>query len=141
MKGRVAVSFPLTGTNTSETFAADAESSGLTELTQDYYTAVTKDENLIVVSPYLNASDSESQLNREYDVLPSTGQGTYTLTVSVNGEPKTTIVPAEYMDWKPGYLYTYIFKVNTNGAVIIDTVQSAFTSWIIHENPHTVYNW
>ena len=34
------------------------------------------------------------------------------VTVSVNGDPKTTTVPAQYMTWLPGYLYTYIFKIS-----------------------------
>lgn len=47
----------------------------------------------------------------------------YTLTAPVTGETITVTnataeVPAEYLKWKPGYAYTYIFKVsdNTNGS-------------------------
>ena len=46
----------------------------------------------------------------------------YTLTAPVTGETITVTdataeVPAEYLKWKPGYAYTYIFKIsdNTNG--------------------------
>ena len=47
----------------------------------------------------------------------------YTLTAPVTGETITVTdataeVPAEYLKWKPGYAYTYIFKIsdNTNGS-------------------------
>jgi hypothetical protein len=69
------------------------------------------------------------------------GQGTLTLTVSVNGDPKTTVVPKEYTKWLPGYEYTYIFKVHVDGGVSIDKVQSAFTDWIEHVGSHEIYNW
>ena len=46
----------------------------------------------------------------------------YTLTAPVTGETITVTdataeVPANYLKWKPGYAYTYIFKIsdNTNG--------------------------
>ena len=47
----------------------------------------------------------------------------YTLTAPVTGEKITVTnataeVPANYLKWKPGYAYTYIFKIsdNTNGS-------------------------
>ena len=47
----------------------------------------------------------------------------YTLTAPVTGETivvtdATAEVPADYLKWKPGYAYTYIFKIsdNTNGS-------------------------
>ena len=61
--------------------------------------------------------------------------------MSVNGEPKSLVVPEEYMDWLPGYEYTYIFKVRESGGVVIDNVQSAFTGWTLHEGTRKVYNW
>ncbi len=137
-KGDVTVTYPLTGTSLTETFAASGEPEGLTEFKLDYYTSVTKD-NGVVIDPYLGAD--ETNVNKVYTVLPVTNQGTYTLYVYVNGEPKTTIVPAEYMDWKPGYQYTYVFKVHVDGGVSISSVQSAFTQWTIHESDHTVHNW
>lgn len=138
-KGDVTVSYPLTGTSLTETFAASGEPEGLTEFNLDYYTSVTKDYEGTVIEPYLGAV--EANVNKVYTVLPVTGQGSYTLHVYVNGEPKKTIVPAEYMDWKPGYQYTYVFKVHVDGGVSISSVQSAFTQWTIHESDHTVHNW
>ena len=138
-KGDVTVTYPLTGTSLTETFAASGEPEGLTEFNLDYYTSVTKDYEGTVIEPYLGAV--EANVNKVYTVLPVTGQGSYTLHVYVNGEPKTTVVPAEYMDWKPGYQYTYVFKIHVDGGVSISSVQSAFTQWTIHESDHTVHNW
>ena len=135
---QITVSYPLTGTATEESYAITSEPSGIPDFTQDYYEAVETD-GTNVVSPYFEADGTK--LSKVYAVLPATNQGTYTLTVSVNGEPKTTVVPAEFMDWKIGYLYTYIFKVHVDGGVEIDKVQSAFTQWTDHTAEHTIYNW
>ena len=131
--GKVYVDYPLTGTATAETLSIDDNASGLSELTKDYYTVEDPketDENLIAGKEYW------------YTLLPAPdGQGTLTLTVSVNGDPKTTVVPKEYTKWLPGYEYTYIFKVHVDGGVSIDKVQSAFTDWIEHVGSHEIYNW
>lgn len=141
LKGSVTVTYPLDGI--AETFAATSEAEGMTAMTNDYYTSVTKDnENspTVIIAPYRMAL-GDVLLKREYTVLPVTGQGTYTLTVSVNGDPKTAIVPAQYMDWKPGFEYTYIFKIHVDGSVSISSVDAAFTPWTTHEKPRTIYNW
>lgn len=36
----------------------------------------------------------------------------FTMNVTVNGYPRTAVVPATYMQWKPNYIYTYIFKIS-----------------------------
>ena len=62
-----------------------------------------------VISPYLNADPTK--IETIYTVFPAPeGQSDYKMTVSVDGEPKTAIVPAQFMTWLPGYQYTYIFK-------------------------------
>ena len=64
------------------------------------------------------------------------------MTVSVNGDPKTAVVPAQFMTWMPGYEYTYVFKIHIDGSVTIDNVQTAFTQWIEHsKDDYTIYNW
>lgn len=143
-EGDVIVSYPLTGTDLKETFSVSDEAGGLTELTQDYYEAVEyevpNDPTTTVISPYLNAD--VTKIRTIYTVLPTpAGQSAYKMTVSVDGEPKTAIVPAQYMTWLPGYQYTYIFKIHIDGSVAIDNVESAFTEWKVQEDTHTVYNW
>ena len=138
-KGDVVVSYPLTGTATTETLTVSGNAGGLEGLTQDYYESVTKTGDH-VTGPYYDAA--ETPLEKWYTVLSAPeGQGTYTLEVSVDGDPKTAVVPAEFMTWLPGYSYTYIFKVHVDGSVAIDNVQSAFTGWTDHGAKRTVYNW
>ena len=121
-KGTFTVSYPLMGTATSESFTItniDADAS-LEAFTEDYITDGTE---------------------KWYFVLPNTSQGSYTLSVSVNGDTKNAVVPAEYMQWLPGYSYTYIFKITDQGGVEIAMVQSAVTPWTEMETNHAVYNW
>jgi hypothetical protein len=142
MRGDVTVRYPLNGSDVTESFSANAEAEGLTALKLDYYERVTEEtinEESVVVYPYYKAD--KEPLEKVYTVLPAAGQGAYTLTVSVNGEPKSTVVPAQYMNWLPGYYYTYIFKIHVDGSVTIDNVQSAFTPWIDHTATHTIHNW
>ena len=141
-KAQITVSYPLTGSAVKESFAITSKLGSIPAFKDDYYEEeeVQKDgEGKHVIYPYYDAV--ATAFNKEYTVLPATNQGTYTLTVSINGEPKTTVVPSEYMDWKIGYLYTYIFKVHVDLGVSIDVVQSAFTTWNDVETGHTVYNW
>jgi hypothetical protein len=124
-KGDVTISYPITGTGINETLTvSETGLDGITAFTQDYY-----------VTP------ADANACKYYTVLPATNQGTYTLKVTVNGEPKSLVVPEAYMDWLPGYEYTYIFKVRASGGVVIDNVQSAFTGWTLHEGQRKVYNW
>lgn len=139
MRGNVTVSYPLSGTDITESFSANGEAEGLTALTIDYYESVTKNEEDVVISPYYKAE--KTPLSKVYTVLPAAGQGAYTLTVSINGEPKSAVVPAQFMNWLPGYFYTYIFKIHVDGSVTIDNVQSAFTPWNDHTATYTVHNW
>ena len=138
-RGEVIVTYPLMGTEAREALSVSGDAGGLVAFTQDYYSEVSPAEGP-VTSPYYGAD--RAAIGKWYTVLPTpAGQGTFTLDVSVNGEPKTTTVPANYMTWLPGYSYTYIFKVSADGGVVIDDVQSAFTEWENHEADRTIYNW
>ena len=124
-KGEVIISYPITGTGISEEFSVSSVGlGGITAFTQDYYT-----------------TPADANARTYYTVLPASNQGSYTLKVSVNGEPKSVVMPAEYMNWLPGYEYTYMFKIHVDGGVTIDNVQSAFTGWTLHEGTRKVYNW
>ena len=124
-KGDIIISYPITGTGINESISVSQTGlDGITAFTQDFY-----------VTP------ADANACTYYTVLPAINQGTYTLNVSVNGEPKSLVVPEAYMDWLPGYEYTYIFKVRASGGVVIDDVQSAFTGWTLHEGNRKVYNW
>jgi len=129
LKGTFKVIYPLKGTTTSEWYSVTDidQEVGLVEFDKQYI--------------------PEGGVEREvwYTVLPidpSMPQGSYTLTVNVNGADKTCVVPAQYMQWKPGFSYTYIFKITDDGGVEIDMVQSAFTPWEERESQeYEIYNW
>lgn len=75
-------------------------------------------------------------------VVPALNQGSYTFKVRVDGEDKSCVVPAQFMDWLPGFRYTYIFKVNYDGGVELASVHSAYTDWVEDvDNEHILYNW
>ena len=38
-------------------------------------------------------------------------QGAYIISATIDGKKSTATIPAEYMQWKAGYQYTYIFKI------------------------------
>lgn len=44
----------------------------------------------------------------------------FTMSVSIDGDPelKTAVVPANFMQWKPNFFYTYIFKITEAGKKI-----------------------
>lgn len=131
IKGSFQVTYPLTG-ETSETWKVTHASPG-TKLT-DYLTAFTQHY-------YEAASDDEDQ-KKWYVVLPAVDQGPYTLSVKVNNDPRSVVVPAQYMNWQPGYEYTYVFKITDPGGVELDGVQVGFSPWTeISGKTKDIFNW
>ncbi|MBR2113083.1 MAG: hypothetical protein IJ929_00220 [Prevotella sp.] len=114
-KGTVLVTYPLTGAGTQE-------STTITDIANELEGGFTKPDTW-------------------YTVLPNTEQGSFTLTVDINGITKYATVPAEYMHWQAGYSYTYIFKINADGGVDIGWVDYAVTPWTEMVADRTVYNW
>ena len=131
-KGIVTVSYPLEGPKTEEWFEMTKDTRPaaphLTEFTEDY-------------DPEDDTKVYTGTANGWYTVLPNLSQGSYTLTVTINGAEKTAVVPANYMQWLPGYSYTYVFKITDEGGVEIGWVESAVTPWTEMEADRTVYNW
>ena len=131
-KGAVTVSYPLTGAKTIEEYsmtpAAEEDPAHLTAFTEDY-------------DPEDDGKVYTETNNGWYTVIPNISQGSYTLSVSINGANKTAVVPAQYMQWKPGYGYTYIFKITDEGGIEIGWVDYAVTPWTEMGADRTVYNW
>ena len=131
-KGIVTVHYPTEGTELKEWFTVTpmtgAGSEELEELTEDYD---PEDDGKV----YTKTDEGW------YMVLPNNAQGTYTLSVNVNGETKKAVVPTNYMQWLPGYSYTYVFKITDEGGVEIGWVEYAMTPWKEMEADWTVYNW
>ncbi len=86
------------------------------------------------------------QPEEEYTVLPvPDNEGVaFVLKVTVNGNEKEVYVPAKYMEWKPLFDYTYIFKVNEEGGVELGQVLAAYTAWepgSAEDKDRVVFNW
>ena len=123
VKGSFTVTYPLTGTGTTETWTVSAADNG----TIDAFKPDNYDDG-----------------KYWYRVLPAkaSDQGVYKLTIVVNNEEKPCYVPAEYMEWQPGYSYTYIFKIVDEGGVEFGGVYTAYTDWQTgKEADYTIYNW
>lgn len=135
-KGTVTVSYPLVGTEKRESYTVvgntdpDLAVSGALE-------AFTVDYDPEDDSKVYPAEAPEGW----YTVLPNTSQGSYTLSLSINDVDRTAVVPANYMQWRAGYSYTYVFKILDEGGVVIDLVESAVTPWTDVNANHEVYNW
>ena len=114
---------------------ADADkSTRLTAFTVDY-DPEDDGKNYVMLSSGKMTSDGW------YIVLPNNTQRSYTLSVTVNGESKTAVMPEQYMQWLPGYSYTYVFKITDEGGVEIGWVEYAMTPWTDLEADRTTYNW
>lgn len=132
-KGVVTVTYPLSGAETKESYSMTPtdvdDEAHLEDFTEDYDPEVDTKE-------YTTCDDGW------YTVLPNTSQGSYTLTVNIKGlGERTAVVPATYMQWKPGYSYTYIFKITEEGGVAIGWVDYAVVPWIEMTISKSVYNW
>ncbi len=116
-KGAFAVTYPLTGTVTTETVDVTPGTD-----TGDALAALTE--------PYEEADKLAFATNaqRWYKLLPIATQGTYTLSLTYNGSLRSAVVPAEFMSWKPGYEYTYVFKLTDTG-VVFDPDLFVYTKW------------
>ena len=133
-KGVVTVKYPLDETDTKESYSMNvtdpADAAHLTAFTEDF----DPDDDTKIYSTCDKGW---------YTVIPNTSQVSYTLSVKVNNSTpaKTAVVPAEYMQWKPGYSYTYIFKITDKGGVEIGWVDYKVTPWTDMEVSKSVYNW
>lgn len=138
--GTVGVTYPLTGTGVEETWTMSG-TTGIDAFTIDYY-----DAPLSVPTGYplgSAATDWPNTPQKWYTVLPAPTQGSFTLEVAVVSEEiKKAVVPAEYMQWKAGFEYTYKFKITESGGITLDVIQVAINDWgNKSSSEHPVYNW
>jgi hypothetical protein len=45
------------------------------------------------------------------------------------------------MQWKPGYSYTYVFKITDKGGIEVGWVEYAVVPWSEMAGDRDVYNW
>jgi len=132
--GSVTVIYPLTGTQTKESYSITLGQNDLDHGSLPAFTENYDPDNA-------NKTYSKDAPGGWYNVMPNNNQGSYKLRLTYGGEARTVTVPKSYMQWLPGYSYTYIFKVTEEGGVEIDLVQSAIREWIGIDIYHDLYNW
>ena len=138
-KGTVDIHYPIEGDRTQEWYTAEADPE--VALSDPSY-PVHLDAFTEYYDPENDSKEYEKSEGGWYLVLPNPENATpYTLSVTVGGSPKSVNVPAEYMQWLPGYSYTYVFKITDEGGVVIGWVEYAVTPWTDMEADRTVYNW
>lgn len=113
-KGNIIVSYPITGTGTKASYK--------------WETTETGTEPIKFTIPYEEDADLNHQATERkkwYYVPPlgdsNTPQGAYIISATIDGKKSTATIPAEYMQWKAGYQYTYIFKITVAGSNIAFT--------------------
>ena len=108
--GNICINYPITGTETQPVYSWETTQRGTINLSVPY----EEEEDKI---------HQTTERRKWYFVPPignttNKGQGDYIITATINGKTSTAIIPAEYMQWKAGYQYTYIFKITEAGTVI-----------------------
>ena len=110
--GNIIITYPITGMDTQASYI--------------WETSGTETETINFTIPYEEEGDLNHQTDTRkkwYFVPPlgdskTTQQSAYVITADINGKKATATVPAEFMQWKAGYQYTYIFKITEAGTVI-----------------------
>lgn len=114
LRGIITATYPLTG----------IPSSQLPVITMKP-TAADATGNIILTIPYEEAADAvhilkDPTLYQKWYYVPPLAnipyeQGAYTITANISGKKVSATVPAQYMQWKAGCQYTYIFKLSDVG--------------------------
>lgn len=114
LRGTITATYPLTGIPSSQqpviTMArASTDATG----------------QLLLTVPYEEPSDAvhilkDPTLYQKWYYVPPLAnipyeQGAYTITANISGKKVAATVPAQYMQWKAGCQYTYIFKLSDVG--------------------------
>lgn len=114
IKGNIIVSYPITGTGTKASYK--------------WETTETGTEPIKFTIPYEEDADLNHQATerKKWYYVPPLGdsnkpQGAYIISATIDGKKSTATIPAEYMQWKAGYQYTYIFKITVAGPNIAFT--------------------
>lgn len=113
--GNIIINYPITGMDTQASYI--------------WETTGTETDPINLTIPYEEEGDLNHQTTTRkkwYFVPPlgdskTTQQSAYIITADINGKKATATVPAEFMQWKAGYQYTYIFKITEAGTNIAFT--------------------
>ena len=103
VEGNIIATYPLSGTNTDVSKTWETTKQGILELTIPY--EEDADEN------------HQTEIRQKWYFMPPMDianypQGNYILSAKIEGNQVSATVGSEYMQWKAGFQYTYIFKVS-----------------------------
>lgn len=101
--GKITTTYPLSGTSTDVSKTWKTTKQGILELTIPY--EEENDEN------------HQTEIRQKWYFMPPMDianyqQGNYILSAKIEGNQVSATVGSEYMQWKAGFQYTYIFKVS-----------------------------
>lgn len=101
--GNIIATYPLSGANTDVSKTWKTTQTGIIELTIPY--EEENDEN------------HQTEIRQKWYFMPPMDianyqQGNYILSAKIEGNQVSATVGSEYMQWKAGFQYTYIFKVS-----------------------------
>lgn len=108
--GNIRITYPITGTETQPVYSWEPTQTGIINLSVPYEEEADKIHQTTERKKWYFVPPIGNTTNK--------GQGDYIITATINGKTSTAIIPAEYMQWKAGYQYTYIFKITEAGTVI-----------------------
>lgn len=117
--GSLKVTYPKSGVGPetySTTTTASAVSLSFKNVQLDH-TQGTASNNAVIAVP---TDGSEF-----YYVVPNDYTTPFTLSANIDGEDKTAVVPANFMNWRPNFVYTYIFKISGGKYMELYDVQIA----------------
>ncbi len=96
---------------------------------QSFHEALTIPYESQPTAPDDFAFVTEAQKERWWHVLePAQPYGSFSMLLNFNGVLRSAVIPAEYMQWKIGYAYTYVFKVS-NDEIYFDPRLFTYTKW------------
>jgi len=101
--GNIIATYPLSGTSTDVSKTWKTTQSGIIELTIPYEEDTDKNH--------------QTEIRQKWYFMPPMDiahyqQGNYILSAKIEGNQVSATVGSEYMQWKAGFQYTYIFKVS-----------------------------
>lgn len=125
-QGTVSITYPSAdGTSpctATESFSTTVDETNTQPKLSFQNVTLTKDHGTSLTNAQLAKTASEKKY---YFPLPMGDKNpSFKLTVSVDedDELQSAVVPATYMNWKPNYSYTYVFKILEGGVIFVDAI-------------------
>lgn len=107
--GNIIATYPLSGNSTDVSKTWETTNKGILELTIPY----EEDDE----------ANHQTEVRQKWYFMPPMDiaqyqQGNYVLSANIEGNQVSSTVDSEYMQWKAGFQYTYIFKVSETSSNI-----------------------